>query len=248
MSTEARRPAVVVDDVHVEYQVLATGKRASGDDAARRLLQRRRSTRTVHALRGVSFTAYENDSIGVIGSNGSGKSTLMRAITGLTPTSRGAVWASSRPSMLGVGAALIKDLSGDRNIVLGGLAMGLSRAEIDERFDDVVEFSGIGDFVELPMRTYSSGMTARLKFAIAASRDHEILIVDEALAVGDQRFRDRSEARIREIRDGAGTVFLVSHSMRSIRDTCNRVIWVDQGRLVMDGEPDVVVKAYEESR
>ncbi len=248
MSTEARRPAVVVDDVHVEYQVLATGKRASGDDAARRLLQRRRTTRTVHALRGVSFTAYENDSIGVIGSNGSGKSTLMRAITGLTPTSRGAVWASSRPSMLGVGAALIKDLSGDRNIVLGGLAMGLSRAEIDERFDDVVEFSGIGDFVELPMRTYSSGMTARLKFAIAASRDHEILIVDEALAVGDQRFRDRSEARIREIRDGAGTVFLVSHSMRSIRDTCNRVIWVDQGRLVMDGEPDVVVKAYEESR
>ena len=248
MSTEARRPAVVVDDVHVEYQVLATGKRASGDDAARRLLQRRRTTRTVHALRGVSFTAFENDSIGVIGSNGSGKSTLMRAITGLTPTSRGAVWASSRPSMLGVGAALIKDLSGDRNIVLGGLAMGLSRAEIDERFDDVVEFSGIGDFVELPMRTYSSGMTARLKFAIAASRDHEILIVDEALAVGDQRFRDRSEARIREIRDGAGTVFLVSHSMRSIRDTCNRVIWVDQGRLVMDGEPDVVVKAYEESR
>lgn len=243
-----RRPAVVVDDVHVEYKVLATGKRPTGPDAGRRLMQRSRSTRTVHALRGVSFTAYENDSIGVIGSNGSGKSTLMRAIVGLTPTSRGEIHAAARPSLLGVGAALIKDLSGERNVVLGGLAMGMSHEEIQERYDDIVDFSGIREFIELPMRTYSSGMTARLKFAIATARNHEILIVDEALAVGDKAFRDRSEARIREIRDAAGTVFLVSHSMRSIRDTCNRVLWIDQGRLVMDGTPDEVVTAYEQSR
>jgi teichoic acid transport system ATP-binding protein len=245
--TDGRRPAVVVDDVHVEYRVLATGKRASADDSARKLLKRSRSTRTVHALKGVSFTAHEGDSLGIIGSNGSGKSTLMRAIVGLTPTSQGSIYASSRPSMLGVGAALIRDLSGERNVILGGLALGLTLDEIESQFDDIVEFAGIKDFIELPMRTYSSGMTARLKFAIATARDHDILIVDEALAVGDKRFRQRSEERIRNIRDNAGTVFLVSHSMQSIRDTCNRVIWINKGDLMMDGEPEAVIDAYEES-
>ncbi len=242
-----RKPVVVVDDVHVEYKVLATGKRATAADTGRALLERSRRTRTVHALKGVSVTAYENDSIGVIGSNGSGKSTLMRAICGSTPTSRGAIYAASRPSMLGVGAALIRDLSGERNIILGGLALGFSRNEIEDRLDDIVEFAGLQEFIELPMRTYSSGMVARLKFAIATVQDHEILIVDEALAVGDKRFRNRSEARIREIRDNAGTIFLVSHSMQSIRDTCNRVIWLNKGTLMMDGDADEVIAAYEAS-
>ncbi len=245
--TDRRRAAVVVDDVHVEYKVLATGKRASADESARKLMQRSRKTRTVHALKGVSLTAYEGDSVGVVGSNGSGKSTLMRAIVGLTPTSRGSIYASSRPSMLGVGAALIRDLSGERNVILGGLALGLSLEEIESRFDEIVDFAGIREFIELPMRTYSSGMTARLKFAIATAREHDILIVDEALAVGDRTFRDRSEARIRSIRDNAGTVFLVSHSMKSIRDTCNRVVWINKGTLMMDGDPDEVIAAYEES-
>ncbi len=242
-----RKPVVVVDDVHVEYRVLATGKRATAADSARKILQRSRKTRTVHALKGVSFTAYENDSIGVIGSNGSGKSTLMRAIVGLTPTSQGSIYAASRPSMLGVGAALIKDLSGERNVILGGLALGLTLDEIEAKYDEIVEFAGLRKFIELPMRTYSSGMTARLKFAIATARQHEILIVDEALAVGDKTFRDRSEAKIREIRDNAGTVFLVSHSMRSIADTCNRVLWINQGDLMMDGPTDEVIAAYEAS-
>lgn len=241
-----RKPVVVVDDVHVEYKVLATGKRA-GSNEARKLFERSRKLRSVHALRGVSFTAFENDSVGVIGTNGSGKSTLMRAIVGLTPLSQGAIYASSRPSMLGVGAALLKDLSGERNVYLGGLALGFSREEIEDKFDDIVDFAGLREFIELPMRTYSSGMTARLKFAIATIRDHEILIVDEALAVGDKNFRTRSEARIREIRDGAGTVFLVSHSMQSIRDTCNRVIWLNKGVLEMDGDPEEVITAYESS-
>lgn len=244
---DGRRPVVVVQDLHVEYKVFATGKRASETDRGG-LLRRAKRTQTVHALQGISFTAYENDSIGVIGSNGSGKSTLMRAITGLTPASAGAVYASSRPSLLGVGAALIKTLSGERNVVLGGLALGFSKAEIEERYDDIVDFAGIRPFIHLPMRTYSSGMTARLKFAIATIRNHEILIVDEALAVGDRKFRKRSEQRIREIRDNAGTVFLVSHSMRSIRDTCNRVIWIEKGKLIMDGDPEEVIAAYEEAR
>ena len=247
--TGQRAPVVIVDDVHVEYKVFATGKRPSAaDKRSLKLRARGKQMRTVHALKGVSFTAHQNDSIGVIGTNGSGKSTLMRAIAGLTPTSQGAIYSDSRPSLLGVGAALLKDLSGERNIVLGGLAMGFTIEQIEERYDDVVAFAGLEKFIDLPMRAYSSGMTARLKFAIATMATHEILIVDEALAVGDRKFRQRSEARIREIRDNAGTVFLVSHSMQSIKDTCSRVIWLDQGTLVMDGDTDEVIAEYHKAQ
>lgn len=244
-STEGT-PVVVVDDLHVKYRVYASGKAAT--NTGRKLLTRTRGLRTVHALKGVSFTAYKNESIGVIGSNGSGKSTLMRALVGLTPPASGAVWASARPNMLGVGAALLSDLSGDRNITLGGLALGYSKDEIAGLREDIVAFAELEDFIDLPMRTYSSGMQARLKFAIAASKEHEILIIDEALSVGDKRFQKRSEERIREIRDHAGTVFLVSHSMKSIRDTCSRTIWINKGVLEMDGSTDEVVDAYEQSK
>lgn len=241
-----RRPVVMVDDLHVKYRVFASGKAAGS--ARNGLLAKTRGVRTVHALKGVTFTAYENESIGVIGSNGSGKSTLMRAIVGLTPPESGAVFATSRPNMLGVGAALLPQLSGEDNIVLGGLALGFSKQEIAGLRDQIVAFAELEEFIDLPMRTYSSGMQARLKFAIAASKQHEILIIDEALSVGDRRFRDRSEARIREMRDAAGTIFLVSHSMSSIRSTCNRTIWINKGVLVMDGETEDVVDAYEGSR
>lgn len=247
MPDEGRRPVVIVEDLHVKYRVYSSG-RAIKRNASGLLKSAGRGIRIVHALKGVSFVARENESIGVIGANGSGKSTLMRAVTGLTPPESGAVYASSRPNLLGVGAALIPDLSGDRNIILGGLALGLSRKEVEELHDPIVDFAELHDFIDLPMRTYSSGMQARLKFAIATIKHHEILIVDEALSVGDRRFRQRSENRIREIRDNAGTVFLVSHSMTSVRDTCSRTIWLDKGRMVMDGPTDDVVTAYEESR
>lgn len=246
MDVTDRKPVVVVDDVHVEYKVYASGKAVTPN--AKGLKRGARGLRTVHALRGVSFVAYENESIGVIGSNGSGKSTLMRAMVGLTPPASGAVYATSRPNLLGVGAALLPDLSGERNIVLGGLALGFHKAQIAGLRDQIVEFAELAEFIDLPMRTYSSGMQARLKFAIAASQQHDILIVDEALAVGDKRFQARSEGRIREIRDNAGTVFLVSHSMTSIRDTCDRVLWLNKGELVMDGPTEEVVKAYLASR
>lgn len=246
MAETDRTPVVVVNDVHVEYRVYASGKAVNPN--AKGMRRAKRGMRTVHALKGVSFVAYRNESIGVIGSNGSGKSTLMRAMVGLTPPSRGAVYATSRPNMLGVGAALLPDLSGEHNIVLGGLALGFQKSEITELRDQIVDFAELSEFIELPMRTYSSGMQARLKFAIAASQQHDILIVDEALSVGDKRFQARSEGRIREIRDNAGTVFLVSHSMKSIRDTCDRVIWLNKGVLVMDGPTDEVVDAYEASR
>ena len=242
------KPAVVVDDLHVDYRIYATGKRVGASDNKLFMRKTKRSVQTVHALRGVSFVVHENESIGIIGHNGSGKSTLMRAIVGLTPASKGAVYTASRPNLLGVGAALISDLSGDQNITLGGLAMGFSAQEIEARREEIVAFSGLGKFINLPMRTYSSGMSARLKFSIATAREHEILIVDEALAVGDKASRMKSEQRTNENRKAAGTVFLVSHSMGSIKSTCDRVLWVHEGEIRMDGPTDEVVAAYEEAR
>jgi teichoic acid transport system ATP-binding protein len=241
------RATVIADDVRVTYRVFATGKKAG---AERNLLRRSaaiRRSRQVHALKGVSFTANEGDAIGVVGHNGSGKSTLMRTIAGRTVPTRGAVYADGEPALLGVNAALINELSGERNVILGGLALGMTPEEIHSRYDDIVEFAGIGEFIDLPMRTYSSGMSARLRFAIAASVRHRVLLIDEALAVGDADFRKRSERRIQELREEAGTVFLVSHSMRSIKDTCNRTLWIHQGELRMDGPTDEVVAAYSAS-
>jgi teichoic acid transport system ATP-binding protein len=126
--------------------------------------------------------------------------------------------------------------------------MGMSPEQIRARYQDIVDFSGIndkGDFISLPMRTYSSGMQARLRFSIAAAKNHDVLLIDEALATGDRQFQQRSETRIRELRKEAGTVFLVSHSNRSIRDTCDRVVWLEKGELLMDGPTDEVLKKYE---
>ena len=241
---ETRKPVVVVDNAHIIYKVFGTGRRVTGNMAKGGLFTKKIRVREVHAVRGISFTVYEGDTIGIIGSNGSGKSSLMRGIAGLTKLESGAVYAFARPSLLGVGAVLLPGLSGEKNIMLGGLAMGFSRKEIETKVEAITAFAGLEEFIDLPMRTYSSGMSARLRFAIAASRNHDILIIDEALAVGDQEFRNKSEARMREMREQAGTVFLVSHSMKSILDTCTRVIWIEKGELVMDGDPVEVTNAY----
>ncbi|MFE0427099.1 ABC transporter ATP-binding protein [Streptomyces sp. NPDC058953] len=250
-----RVPTVIADDVHIVYRVSGgAGGRGGATAALNRMLRRDRGddavrgVRTVHAVRGVSFTAYRGEAIGLIGSNGSGKSTLLRAIAGLLPTERGRVYTDGQPSLLGVNAALMSDLTGERNVVLGGLAMGMSQGQVRERYQDIVDFSGInekGDFISLPMRTYSSGMGARLRFSIAAAKTHDVLMIDEALATGDRRFQLRSEARIRELREQAGTVFLVSHGLGSVRDTCDRVLWLERGVLMMDGPTEQVLAAYE---
>ena len=241
------RPTVIVDDLHVAYTVYATGRPANEATKLLRRATSMRRARKIHALRGVTFTAHEGEAIGVIGHNGSGKSTLLRAIAGLTPADQGSIYADSDPTLLGVNAALINELSGERNVVLGGLALGMTPEEVRDKYDDIVDFAGIGEFIELPMRTYSSGMGARLRFAIAASATHRILLVDEALAVGDAQFQKRSQQRINELRAEAGTVFLVSHSLRVIKDTCQRSLWIDHGLLRMDGPSDEVIAAYNES-
>ncbi len=239
-AAETRKPVVVVDGVDIIYKVYASGKRANKWNAG----GSKQTLREVHAVKNVSFTVYQGETIGIIGTNGSGKSSLLRSVAGLTQPTNGAVYASARPVLLGVGAVLMPSLSGEKNIMLGGLAMGYSKKETAELAPAITEFAGLEEFIDLPMRTYSSGMSARLRFAIAASRNHDILIIDEALSVGDQQFRKRSEARMREMRDTAGTVFLVSHSIKSILDTCSRVIWLEKGVLKMDGDPLEVCKAY----
>lgn len=246
-----RKPTVIADDLHVVYRVFgadtpAKGKTKAKSGALGGAVSKRKgsSVREIHAVKGISFTAYEGDAIGVIGRNGSGKSTLMRAIAGLLPAHKGAVYAQGQPSFLGVNAALVRNLSGERNIELGCLALGMTREQIAAKRDDIVEFSGVGDFISMPMSTYSSGMGARLRFAIATSKSHDVLIVDEALSTGDADFRRKSEDRIRKLREEAGTVFLVSHSMKTIEDTCNRVMWIDKGVLREDGDPDTVIGAY----
>jgi teichoic acid transport system ATP-binding protein len=235
--------SVVADDVHVTYYVYED-RRAS----LRRMVAERtrpRPARAIHAVQGVSFTAKPGEVIGVIGPNGSGKSTLMQALAGLLPVTGGAVYARSDPSLLGVGAVLQPNVSGRRNIILGGLALGLSRKQVEEHYDGVVEFSGLGDFIDLPLRTYSSGMRARLHFSIATAVVPDILLIDEALAVGDEDFKGRSESRIAEMRQQAGTIFLVSHSLGSIKQTCTRALWMQNGELVADGRPGEVADAYQ---
>ncbi|NES15517.1 MULTISPECIES: ABC transporter ATP-binding protein [Micromonospora] len=249
---QARIPTVVVDEAHIVYRVHKGATGGSSPVAAlRRLVKRTQApnVREVHAVKGVTFTAYRGEAIGLIGSNGSGKSTLLRAIAGLLPVDRGAIYTQGQPSLLGVNAALLNDLSGERNVTLGCLAMGMPPAEVERLTPEIIDFSGInqrGDFASLPMRTYSSGMAARLRFSIAAAKKHDVLLIDEALATGDKGFRRRSEQRVRELRESAGTVFLVSHQLSSIRDTCERTIWLESGELRMDGPTDEVIRAYED--
>ena len=235
-------PMVVVDDLHIVYKVYgAGGDRGTAATVLLRLLGRktRGSIREVHAIRGISFVANHGDAIGVIGRNGSGKSTLLRAIAGLLPPEQGNVYTTGEASLLGVNAALLDDLTGERNVVLGCLAMGMSKQETKEKYPSIVDFSGVGDFIDLPMKTYSSGMGARLRFAIAAAKSQDVLLVDEALATGDAEFRVKSHARIQELRKDAGTVFLVAHNLEEVEQTCNRVIWMERGQMVMEGE-DVI--------
>ncbi|MFZ3570205.1 ABC transporter ATP-binding protein [Streptomyces sp. BH097] len=250
-----RVPTVIADGVDIVYRVNGTGAGRGAATAAlsrilggRKKAEKRAGVRRVHAVRNVSFTAYRGEAIGLIGTNGSGKSTLLKAVAGLLPTENGAIYTNGQPSLLGVNAALMNDLTGERNVRLGGLAMGMSREQVRDRYDEIVDFSGInekGDFVTLPMRTYSSGMAARLRFSIAVAKEHDVLLIDEALATGDRSFQKRSEQRIKELRRRAGTVFLVSHSNKSIRDTCDRVLWLERGELRMDGPTEDVLKEYE---
>ena len=199
---------------------------------------------SVDALKGVSFVARAGESIGILGRNGAGKSTLLRVIAGLeTPTS-GTVSARSNPVLLGVNAALVPDLSGERNVRLGCLAMGLAPHQIDAILPEVIELTGIGKAIYRPMKTYSSGMSSRLRFAIAAAANPDILLIDEALSTGDAAFKERSENKMTELRRGAGTVFIVNHAAQVIEEMCTRALWLMDGELIGDGPGPQIAHDY----
>lgn len=242
-STAAAVPAIVVDDVHVRFKVYE-----EQSFTVRRLMSggfRSRVSEEVHAVKGVSFQVSVGEVVGIVGSNGSGKSTLLRAIAGLLHPSSGSVLVRSEPVLLTVRAALKPELSGYRNITVGCLAMGMAMSDIRESVEEVAEFTELGDALKRPLRTYSSGMRARLAFAIATLQQPDLLLIDEALAVGDRAFRRKSLARIRDLQGNAGSIVMVTHNMNEIRATCSRALWLEQGSLQLDGPVDEVLAAYD---
>lgn len=249
--TSLGTPSVIVENLHITYHVVgarAQSAPVNDDSLLKKFLRKGKSltggSTEVRAVRGVSFTAHHGESIGIIGTNGSGKSTLLKAMAGLLAPSEGEVYVSGIPSLLGVSAVLMADLTGERNVMIGGLALGLSKAEVQDRFQEIADFADIGEAIYLPMKTYSAGMGARLRFAISTAATPDVLMIDEALATGDAAFRERSRLRIDEIRQEAGTVFVVAHSLASIKSMCSRVIWMDKGIIKMDGDPETVTAAY----
>jgi teichoic acid transport system ATP-binding protein len=239
-------PTVLVNHLSVHYRVPSSERARGPQSRAARVLTRFGWSRTVtvKAVRDVTFVARAGESIGVVGHNGSGKSTLLRVIAGLETPTAGTVLASATPSFLGVNAALLPEMSGMANVRLGLLAMGMTPAQVKDTIPEVLELAGLGSSIHLPMKTYSSGMGARLRFAISAAARPEILLIDEALATGDAATKERSEAKMADIRKQAGTVFLVSHAAQTIEEMCTRAIWLHEGEMVLDGPAYETARAY----
>lgn len=197
------------------------------------------------ALENVSFDVYHGDVLGIIGRNGAGKSTILKIISGIIKPTAGTVIRNGNiVPMLELGSGFDMDLSGRENIFLNGAILGYEKQYLLDRYDEIVAFSELGDFIDVPLRNYSSGMMMRLAFSIASVVEPEILIVDEILAVGDERFQKKSRNRMMELMSGGTTVLFVSHDMNQIREMCNRVVWLDGGHVKMEGPTAEVADAY----
>jgi ABC-type polysaccharide/polyol phosphate transport system ATPase subunit len=239
-------PSVVVDHVSVTYKT-TFDRRPTLRGMVRSLGRGEKVVREVQAVKDVSFEIPHGTVLGIVGANGAGKSTLVRTIAGILPPTSGRVEVVGRVStLLALGVGLNKDLTGRDNVRLGGLAAGLDRARLADKYEEIVEFAELGDFMDMPMRTYSSGMYGRLAFSVAINMDPDILIVDEALSVGDARFRRKSANKMKELCSQERTVVLVSHALQTVRDLCDQAIWMDHGVMKMWDEPDAVVDAYTE--
>ena len=197
------------------------------------------------ALKGVSFEVYRGEVVGIIGRNGSGKSTLLKIISGiLKPTGGSVSCRGNIVPMLELGSGFVPDLTGRENIFLNGAILGYSEEFLKERCNEILEFSELGQFIDIPIRNYSSGMMMRLAFSVATMVDPQILIVDEILAVGDEAFQEKSRARMMELMSGGTTVLFVSHNLSQIREMCDRVVWLDHGEIKMLGATDEVCDQY----
>lgn len=233
---------VVAHELRMRYKARRTD-RAPRKGLAAKVLTRKQMV-SVPAVRGVDLTVRQGEFVGIIGRNGSGKSTLLRMLAGVEPPTSGVVLTSARPQLLGVSAALMSELTGAENIRLGFLALGMTPEEADDKFEAAAELTALGGAIDLPMKTYSSGMGSRLKFAISLAANPSILMIDEALATGDATFAERSKQAMDGMLEKAGTVFLVNHAAQTIENMCSRAIWMERGQVILDGDAVEVARRY----
>ncbi len=199
-----------------------------------------------YALRNVSFRLEDGESLAIVGSNGAGKSTLLSLAAGLTQPDQGKVRVNGRIAvLLELGSGFHPDLTGAENLVLNASLLGLSKRRTNELFDRIVEYSGIGEFIDDPLRTYSSGMVMRLAFSIAIQCDPDILLIDEVLAVGDASFQEKSKDALVAFRRAGKSMLFVSHSSDAVTEMCDRALWIDHGSVMMDGSVREVLDAYQ---
>jgi ABC-type polysaccharide/polyol phosphate transport system ATPase subunit len=235
---------------HVSVQYRAPSERFNTlKEYAIRSLQGKVRHNTFLALDDVTFSVCRNEIFGLIGNNGAGKSTLLKLIARVLRPSKGRVCVRGRVApLLELGAGFHPELSGRENVFLNGAMLGFSRAEMDRKFQGIVEFSELGDFIEAPLRTYSSGMWARLGFSVAMDVDPDVLILDEILSVGDESFQHKCLNRIQQFQKADATILLVSHNMALVEQMCRRVAWLDHGKLMAVGEAKPIIEAYRKAQ
>lgn len=238
--------AIALENVSKNYRLW--GRRSQFATLKSALLKRDLKTSpeaSVAALRGLSFSVDRGEAFGIIGRNGSGKSTILKLISGILKPTSGSVAVNGRiAALIELGAGFHPEITGRENIYINGIMLGLTRREIEQRFDNIVEFSGIGEFLDQPVKTYSSGMYVRLGFAVAVHVDPDILIIDEVLSVGDEEFSARCVAKIQEMKYRGVTLVFVTHQLDQVRTLCDRALWLDHGQLEAIGDPMRVVDAY----
>lgn len=235
--------AIEVKDLHIVYKGL---KKMSIKQSLTHFKVNRKET--FEALKGISFNVEKGKILGIIGKNGSGKSTLLRAVANIFSPDSGTIdLKGNSVSLLSIGAGFQNKLTGFENIILSGLLLGFTEEQVRKKIPEIVEFSELGDFIYKPVRTYSSGMYSKLAFSISAILDTDILLIDEVLSVGDIHFREKSGNKMKDIiQDENKTVLIVSHSMGTIKELCDEVIWINDGVLVEKGDTETVTQHYEE--
>lgn len=236
--------AIRVEDVGVLFRTPEDRIRSLKEFAIRSIKGEVRM-REFWALRGVSFDIRHGETVGIVGTNGCGKSTLFRVIARVMRPATGRVWVrGSLAPVIELGAGFDRDLSGRENVFLYGAILGYAPADRNRWFDEIVAFSELGDFIDSPLRTYSTGMISRLAFSVATAVDAEILLLDEVLSVGDGAFQEKCLARLDEFRQRGTTILIVSHDLASLRQHCSRVVWIDHGKLVADGPAVEITDRY----
>ena len=238
-------PIVSVKNISLKFK-MEQNRANSLKEFCVRWLKRDLKSEDFWALTDVSFDVEKGDVIGIIGHNGAGKSTLLKVISGIMKPTKGMIEAHGNiVPMLELGSGFDMELSGRENIYLNGAILGYSEEFLNEKYDEIVAFSELGNFIEAPLRTYSSGMLARLAFSVACIVEPEILIVDEILSVGDADFQEKSRARMMDLMTGGTTVFFVSHSLKQIREMCNKVVWLEHGKIQAVGKTGEICDKYE---